>query len=165
MSAQRVKHSIGKNYVNGGDVVAPAEERFVLDNNRKYFAIDVIPMGAVRMTQSDRWKTNPNHIDPRKRQRKVVQEYFKFKDSVVKHSNAIGYIIKNTVEVVFFIPMPETWSAKKKKEHVGMPHKQKPDTDNILKGFCDALTKDDSSIWSMNAKKYWAYKGSILIYC
>ena len=165
MSAQRVKHSIGKNYTNEANIKVVAEEKFVLNNESKYFAIDVIPMGAVRMTQSDKWKTNPNHTDPKKRQRKPVQEYFKFKDSVVTQSNAIGYIIKDAIDVVFFIPMPHTWSEKKKKQYVGMPHKQKPDTDNILKGFCDALTKDDSTIWSMSAKKYWAYKGSILIYC
>ncbi len=72
----RIKHSFGKCHVNKGICLEVKDERYVIDYSRQFFLFDVIPMGAPRMTQSDRWKTNPNHVDPRKRQRTSVTSYF-----------------------------------------------------------------------------------------
>ena len=55
--------------------------------------------------------------------------------------------------------------GKKKKEQMnGLPHKQKPDTDNLVKSVKDSLLKDDSVVWWEKAEKRWAYKGSIIIF-
>lgn len=116
------------------------------------------------MSQSDRWKVNPNHTDPRKRQRKEVAEYFAFKDSLRAQSNIMGFELKTHLDCVFMIPMPDSWSGKKKDKMNGLPCKVKPDIDNIVKGICDALKANDSDIWSLKAEKRWAFKGSIIIF-
>jgi len=67
-------------------------------------------------------------------------------------------------DAVYLIPMPDSWSGKKKERMNGMPCEVKPDTDNITKGIKDALRKNDSDIWYEKAEKRWAYKGSIIIY-
>ena len=123
-------------------------------------------MGAPRMTQSDKWKTNPMHKDPRKRQREVVTRYFKLKNDLVRICNELKFEMGNHLEVVFLIPMPDSWSEKKKLKMNRKPHKSKPDLDNLIKGLKDALKKDDSDVWIYKEpQKRWAYKGSIIIYC
>lgn len=44
------------------------------------------------------------------------------------------------------------------------PHKSRPDLDNLVKGFKDALLKEDSHIHKyINVKKVWGYHGAIII--
>lgn len=63
--------------------------------------------------------------------------------------------------IMFYMPMPRSWSEKKRKEHVGNPHRQKPDLDNLIKALGDALYGDDSSIASISAAKVWSSKAAI----
>jgi Holliday junction resolvase RusA-like endonuclease len=156
--------SIGVSELNEGTTTILDESKYVVDYSRKYHLIDVVPMGAVRMTQSDKWKTNPNHKDPKKRQRDSVRRYFEAKNKVVETCNKTGFKIGNHLEVVFFMPMPDSWSSKKKERMNGMPNKSRPDVDNCLKFLMDSLLKEDGMVWSVNAQKRYAYKGSILIY-
>lgn len=52
--------------------------------------------------------------------------------------------------VFFYMPIPESWSKKKKLESVGKYHIFRPDADNLLKTIKDALNgiayKDDSQV-------------------
>jgi Holliday junction resolvase RusA-like endonuclease len=45
----------------------------------------------------------------------------------------------------------------------GRPHQSKPDIDNLLKGFMDALLEDDARIWEVKASKLWGVNGSIKV--
>ena len=162
---ERIRNSFGKCHFNKGSIFTVNEELpYELDNSRQFYLFDIIPMGAVRMTVSDKWKTNPNHPDPKKRQRKTVGEYFNFKNSILLQAKSIKFELKTTLDVLFLIPMPNSWSNKKKEKMNGLPHKQKPDTDNLVKAVKDALKKDDSDVWLEKAEKRWAYKGSIIIF-
>ena len=76
----------------------------------------------------------------------------------------MNFELKNHLDILFLIPMPTTWSKKKKEQMNGLPHKQKPDTDNLVKSVKDSLLKDDSVVWWEKAEKRWAYKGSIIIF-
>jgi Holliday junction resolvase RusA-like endonuclease len=163
-TSKRIKSSIGKFHYNKGGRIELQEERYVLDHSREFYLFDIIPMGAVRMTKSDKWKTNPNHIDPRKRQRKSVKEYFNFKNELVAQALQLKFELGTYFDAVYFLPMPDSWSNKKKEKMNGMPCKSRPDTDNITKGVKDALRKEDSDIWWEKAEKRWAYKGSIIIF-
>ena len=159
-----MKKTIGSSGTNKGKQSVIEEKVIQIDLTRKCHIIDVLPIGAVRMTKSDRWKTNPNHHDERKRQRPAVTRYFEFKNKVVSECNKVGFELKNNLDVVFFLPMPESWSLKKKEKMNGMPHKSRPDIDNIVKGFMDALKEQDGDVWIIKAEKRYAHKGSILIY-
>jgi len=125
--------------------------------------INVVPMGAVRMSKSDTWKTDPNHPNVLKRQRDVVRRYFEYKNCVTKECNENNYMLGETLNVVFYLPMPKSWSEKKKRAHQFAPHKSKPDLDNLVKAVMDALKKQDSDVYQLTAEKRYDYNGYIVI--
>lgn len=101
------------------------------------------------MTQSDVWKKRP-----------VVLRYWEFKDECKKH----GVIVpENGCHIIFTLPMPKSWSKKKKKEMDGKPHQQKKDVDNLLKALLDVVYKDDSGVWDVRITKRWGVKGQIVM--
>lgn len=160
----RIKTSYGKCHFNDGQHNYISTEKYILDHTRRFYMFDVIPMGAPRLTQSDRWKTNPNHPDPLKRQRKVVTQYWAFKTLLQLQANQLQFELGNVLDALYLMPMPNSWSNKKKERMNGLPCEVKPDTDNITKGVKDTLRKNDSDIWYEKAEKRWAYHGSIIIF-
>ena len=66
------------------------------------------------------------------------------------------------IDVLFVMPIPKSWSKKKREAIVGQPHMCKPDIDNLLKTVFDALEgtfyKNDSQIFKINAKKVYGYE-------
>lgn len=72
--------------------------------------------------------------------------------------------VVNDDGITFGLPMPKSWSKKKKEAMKGMPHEQVPDLDNLLKALLDAVYADDSHISSLGClHKCWADKGYIEI--
>jgi Holliday junction resolvase RusA-like endonuclease len=161
---KRIKESLGYCFLNEGVSSKINLEKYIIDKKRRFYVFDIVPMGKPRMTQSDKWKTDPNHPDPKKRKREAVQQYHLWQNKFRLQANKLGYNLGETIEAVFFIPMPNSWSEKKKKLFNGMPCKETPDTDNIIKAICDTLKKNDKSIWYQNCQKRWAYYGSIIIF-
>jgi hypothetical protein len=102
------------------------------------------------MTRSDQWK-----------ERDCVMDYRAFCDEArlaatgqpftyLNHKQFLGYF------AFAHIAMPESWSAKKKKEMAGRLHQQKPDKDNIEKALTDALFAQDSTLAIGGVMaKYW----------
>lgn len=112
------------------------------------FLIDPVP--APRMSSSDRWKKRP-----------VVTRYWQYKKDLNNLCMINRYVLTDRLDVIFYLPLPDSWSRKKKDLVTGKPHTQRPDTDNLLKGFIDCLTDDDCAIWDVHARKYWAVQGRI----
>lgn len=109
----------------------------------------ITPMGKPRMTRSDKWKQRPE-----------VLRYRAFKDEVRLNKVSLperGY------HITFVIPMPKSWSKKKKAEMNGKPHQQKPDKDNLEKALLDAIFEDDCRIWDGRVSKVWGETGKIII--
>jgi hypothetical protein len=101
------KLSLGKVWTNDlTPTTPPPEIPFELDHSRKIYIFDVIPMGAVRMTQSDKWRNNPEHDNIMKRQRKEVTRYFKLKDDIRSQAIQMNYEQLDTLEIIFLVPMP-----------------------------------------------------------
>jgi Holliday junction resolvase RusA-like endonuclease len=90
-----------------------------------------------RMTQRDRWAKRP-----------CVVKYYKFCDELRDAIDVVGLDVAR-LDLVFHIQMAKSWSNKKK------AHRQKPDADNLLKAFADALLKDDSGVCDMRSRKMW----------
>jgi Holliday junction resolvase RusA-like endonuclease len=167
----RVKESFGACHINTprtklepNSNQTRTELEYEIDYTRKFYLFDVVPMGAVRMTQSDKWKTNPNHSDPQKRQRETVARYFDFKDKVRQQARQMNYKMSGVLEIVFLVPMPNSWSEKKKLRHNKHPVTTRPDIDNYIKSFMDALEVEDGFVWKVITEKRHAFKGSILVY-
>lgn len=119
---------------------------------RESLVFNIAPMGKPRMVRSDRWAG-----------REVVARYWDYKDELNKQARRLMFEIGEKLNIEFFLPMPQSWSQKKKTLMDGTPHMGKPDLDNIIKGFLDCLTDDDSDVWTITASKRWAYEGSIKI--
>lgn len=118
------------------------------------FTID--PIGKPRMTQRDKWLSPP---------RKPVANYIKFKNEINYQANKIGFKLpESSFHVIFYVPMPHSWSDKKKKQMSNTPHQQKPDLDNMIKAVKDSLCESDAEIWDYRITKYWGYFGKIIIY-
>jgi len=109
----------------------------------------ITPVPKPRMTQRDKWKVRP-----------CVARYRAFKDEVKLRRVKVN---EYGDSVIFLMPMPKSWSKKKKEEMDGTPHQQKPDWDNLGKALSDAVYDDDSKIWNITISKMWAYEGAIEI--
>ena len=61
-----------------------------------------------------------------------------------------------------------SWSKKHKREMFGTPAPVKPDIDNIIKLYLDALTgvcwHDDAQVTSIGAAMYYDYTDSVIVY-
>lgn len=114
--------------------------------------LPITPVAKPRMTQRDKWA-----------KREVVQQYYAFKDNLRVMVRYAGYQLGDQVRLIFLLPMPQSWSKKKREDMNGKPHQQKPDVDNLCKSFLDSLTDDDSNVWNIAASKLWAEEGAILV--
>jgi len=99
------------------------------------------------MTQRDKWAKRP-----------AVIRYRNFCDKVREAGVEIS---QQGAQIKFNLPMPRSWSNKKRAGMNGQPHQQKPDLDNLIKALLDAVHKEDCEIWSLSAEKRWAEVGSI----
>lgn len=130
---------------------------------------DVNPTPAPRMNRSDLgFRSKLNHRDKKKRQRAyLIKRYMEFKD-------ILGWIVKqkkielpHRIDFIhFYIPVPPSWSKKKKKQMDRKPMKSKPDWDNLAKSFIDAFPGGDHKVWSVKVEKFWTTnnKGWINMY-
>lgn len=108
------------------------------------------PEPKPRMTQRDKWAKRP-----------AVVRYYDFCDGLrLLWGNRV---VPDSVHLMFTIEMPASWSEKKKLMMEGQPHQQRPDIDNYIKAFLDALCKDDSYVYAVRAEKYWGRQASISV--
>ena len=122
--------------------------------------LNVPPCSKPRMTQRDRWA-----------KRQCVLDFFAFRDRIkqeIKDKDALlideGPFNWDELEVIFLVPMPKSWSKKKKALMAGKPMQQRPDLDNYLKGLFDATHEEDATIWKVTASKFWTSEaGKIII--
>jgi len=106
------------------------------------------------MTRRDIWSKRP-----------CVVGYFRFKDSLLKLAKSKKFKLGDKYRVEFLMPMPASWSERKRKLMLSKPHQCRPDLDNLLKSVNDCLmASDDSSIWSIEASKIWSESGKIIFY-
>lgn len=102
------------------------------------------------MTRSDKWRKRP-----------VVLRYFEYAEKLRLLSPESNW---EKLSIHFVMPMPSSWSKKKKDIMRNKPHKQKPDLDNLIKAYQDSLLKDDSRVWKYGVMmKTWGDEGCIIL--
>ncbi len=122
--------------------------------SKDYVSLPITPVGAPRMTQRDRW------TDVAKgKGRPAVLRYFQYKDEL--RIALPDYELPDRLDITFLLPMPKSWSKRKRAENAGSPHDQKPDIDNLIKAWLDTFSRDDKYAYAVTAEKYWAEQGSI----
>ncbi|MED1942075.1 RusA family crossover junction endodeoxyribonuclease [Cytobacillus firmus] len=122
--------------------------------------VQVEPMGAVRMTGRGKF-IKPN-----------AQRYLHYKNHIKWHTKKQlkGRKVLSgalAVEILFIMPIPGSWSKKKRDASVGEWHVKKPDTDNLVKGVFDSLNKiawnDDNQVAKVTACKLYGESPGIEI--
>lgn len=123
-----------------------------MTNSDDIIRLEVTPMAAPRQTQRDRWHPSP-----------PVVRYRAFCTELGIRAKQAGWWPGDRLAVTFCLPIPASWSGKKRRAMLGAPHQQKPDIDNLIKSLCDCLLEDDAHIWEIRAEKRWAAEGAIEI--
>jgi len=111
--------------------------------------IKIKPRGAPRITYQGRFSAK-------------AKDYYDWKDELLLKYKKKTF--PKSVQLVFYITPPESWSKKKKAAAYGQPHDQKPDIDNLVKAVLDTLCEgEDKAIFRVYAEKYWSEEAGIEI--
>lgn len=87
-------------------------------------------------------RSKPNFV----RTKRYLEKYFQYKDDLAAHGEKIGFIMpQDAFFLWFFMPMPKSWTKKKKAVMAFKLHKNKKDTDNLSKAIKDALAPRKSN--------------------
>lgn len=128
--------------------------------------LDIEPIGAVRTTQKQMYAD------------KRYKKYMAWKDDIrlLWNSELLKLGIKpdefkfseiKSITFVVTIPMGPSLSKKvlqERMDRVDTPHQMKPDIDNMLKAFMDALMKEDSHVHTIGRMtKVWGIHGHIKV--
>lgn len=109
-----------------------------------------VPMMRPRLTKYGIWDAQ-SHL---KKDLKMVLQ--------LQHSNKPLFSGPLELEIVFFMPIPTSWSKKKKDSFVGKDHIIRPDLDNLIKlplDVCNLIIfHDDCIISRICAKKVYDYE-------
>lgn len=90
-------------------------------------------------------KSPPNYV----RTKKYLDRYFNYKTELREHADKIGFIMpQDAFFIWFFMPMPVSWTKKKKALMGFKMHKNRLDTDNLTKGILDAIAPRKSNFMS-----------------
>lgn len=118
--------------------------------------VNVKPMGAVRMTQKGKWVSI------------TATRYMNYKKVVgieMRSQCKKPHVGALRVVVTFVMPMPDSWTNKKKQEQLGAAVTVKPDIDNLVKGLLDSANKicwnDDNQVVEIVARKKYGIDGAI----
>lgn len=121
-----------------------------------FTVLNVTPMGAPRANQGKSWFVRG-------------KKYMQFKDKLREEIDRVGFEVKTGyLDLIFCMPIPSVErgskrSIREKISRLGHPHRQKPDIDNLVKGFMDTILKEDGLIYRVNAVKVWTTEPGIII--
>lgn len=130
-------------------MMARGDARLVSQNRVSALAAPVIctipgePIGKPRQTQSDKWRERP-----------CVMRYRTWADHARKCCPDRP-ATPGRIHVIAYFGFPKSYSTKEREALQGMPHRQKPDSDNVCKSVVDALVSRDECIYEMRINKYW----------
>ena len=134
------------------DTLQKSYETILLPTGLVIVKVFIEPMGAVRLSSSDRWKKRPR-----------AQKYFDWKNrfkAIISKSIELQAVINDVVKsggiaISTYHQVPESWSKKKKLSSYGGQMRSKPDWDNVAKAVCDVLFKEDSHIANAVVYQFW----------
>lgn len=117
---------------------------------QKKFILDITPVTWVRVTQNDRifFKIPRDKLYPSGLKRLLrLEKYNEYKVGLLTVAKQKQFNIPpQGAGVTFFMPCPQSWSAKKKKRYHGTLNQSRPDLKNLLSAWEDALCIEDKYI-------------------
>jgi Holliday junction resolvase RusA-like endonuclease len=112
-------------------------------------SVEGVPIAKPRQTRRDKWM-----------QRDSVMRYRNYADHLRLAANCqrLASLLPQIrkVELLFVIPIPPSYSKRRRAETIGQPCEAKPDLDNLCKSVLDALwPAGDSAITQIAMRKIW----------
>lgn len=119
---------------------------------RSSFSILGDPVGKPSWQKSDKWDPRENVVRYREwcdaaREAATGRQDTKIDAQTIYH-----------IYIFAHLPMPESWSQKRKNACAGKIHRQKPDSDNITKAVKDALFDEDKFLSGDTCEKFWCHE-------
>lgn len=109
------------------------------------------------MTANDRWffRIPRDKLRPSGLKRLIrIEKYNDYKLSLAAEAKRVKFELPYVgAGIIFYIPVPKSWSKKKKKQYHGQWMQNRPDLKNLLSAFEDSLLSEDKAI------AYYTYLG------
>ena len=94
------------------------------------------------------------------KRKKQLERYNLYKEALRTEAARVGFEMPiSNAWIKFYMPVPASWSKKKKARMNFEPKKSMPDLSNLIKAMEDSLLKQDNIIWDYRVSKYW-YDGA-----
>lgn len=121
--------------------------------------LNITPQTFVRTTVNDRWffRIKRENLRPPGLKRLLrIERYNDYKLSLLAEAKRKQFTLPASgFSITFYIPVPLSWSKKKKKQHHGLLHQSTPDLDNLAKAFFDSIVQEDKFVAQYSLCKRW----------
>ena len=125
----------------------------------KKIILNLTPESHIRSTKGDAifFRIKRENLRPDGLRRLLrLERYNNYKINLLAEAKSKNFTIPAAgLCITFYMPMPRTWSKKKKKACHGLLMQSRPDLDNLIKAFCDSMTAEDKFIAHLTASKRW----------
>ena len=125
----------------------------------KKVILNITPQTHVRATQGDSifFRIPRDKLRPAGLKRLLrLERYNNYKLDLSAEAKRKSFVMPPVgSSITFVIPVPPSWSKKKKKLYHGRFHQSKPDIDNLQKAFLDSLMMEDKQIAHLEVQKRW----------
>lgn len=110
----------------------------------------ITPQTNVRTTQNDRmyFRIPRDKLRPAGLKRlERIERYNQYKIDLLALCKAKKFVLPSQgLCITYFIPVPKSWSKKKKAKYHGTLHQSQPDIDNLVKATFDSLAREDKYV-------------------
>ena len=124
-------------------------KKSVSDSTKKII-LNITAQTWVRVTANDHifFRIPRDKLRPAGKKRLLrIEKYNNYKVDLLAIAKAKQFVIpEQGAGVTFFMPMPKSWSKKKRALYHGTLHQQRPDLKNLLSAWEDALCIEDKYI-------------------
>ena len=125
----------------------------------KKVILNITPQTHVRATQGDRifFRIPRERLRPAGLKRLLrLERYNQYKIDLSAEAKRKNFVMPPVgASITFFIPVPPSWSNKKKKLHHGRFHQSTPDLNNLTKALEDGLLSEDKQMAHYELSKRW----------
>lgn len=145
--------------------ITPQTKINISDNEKWLLSEKVTEKYLIEFGKRKRAKQLADGKDPKKainakyylNRKRYLLTYFDYKRKVRKLFNECGLSAfpSDNVWFRFYIPMPRSWSKKKRSSLCFEKHEQTPDSSNLHKSLEDACSDCDRKNWDYRASKFW----------
>lgn len=121
--------------------------------------LNITPQTHVRVTAGDKvfFRIARKNLRPSGLKRLLrIERYNNYKVSVCALAKEQQFTMPaQGCRIYFYLPLPQSWSQKKKTQYHFSIHQRQPDIDNLTKALMDGLMVEDKHIAHLQVAKFW----------